>query len=155
MIGDRIKMRRLELGLTQEELAKRMGYKSKSTINKVEAGINDVNMSTTKRYAKALETTVAYLMGWVDISDKIIATSPSGKALSANNMNNTDMGKEIIDSQILSEMQNYLNGTLPTFEELDYINAIRRLSAYDKAMVVMMLNRDNNQQADQKGKVNE
>ena len=64
MIGDRIRQRRLELGLTQLDLAKRMGYKSKSTINKVENGINDVNQSTIVKYAKALETTVAYLMGW-------------------------------------------------------------------------------------------
>lgn len=30
--GDKVKTRRLELGWTQEELASRMGYKSKSTI---------------------------------------------------------------------------------------------------------------------------
>lgn len=38
MIGERIKARRLELGLTQEELAKKMGYTSRSTVNKVELG---------------------------------------------------------------------------------------------------------------------
>lgn len=42
MIGDKIKERRESLELTQEELAKRIGYKSKSTINKIEMGINDI-----------------------------------------------------------------------------------------------------------------
>lgn len=35
-IGDRIRKRREELGLTQEELAKKLGYASRSSVNKVE-----------------------------------------------------------------------------------------------------------------------
>lgn len=35
-IGDRIKRRREELGLSQEELAKKVGYKSRSSVNKIE-----------------------------------------------------------------------------------------------------------------------
>lgn len=65
-IGRMIRERRLALGITQEELAKRMGYKSKSTINKIELGINDVNQSTATKFAVALNTTIAYLMGWTD-----------------------------------------------------------------------------------------
>lgn len=64
MIGERIKNKRLELGLTQEELAKKMGYTSRSTVNKVELGKNDITQSKVVEYAKALNTTVAYLMGW-------------------------------------------------------------------------------------------
>lgn len=41
-IGQRIKQRRIELGMTQEELAHKMGYASKTTINKIENGINPV-----------------------------------------------------------------------------------------------------------------
>lgn len=66
-IGDRIKARREELGLSQDELAKRMGYTSRSTINKVEKNINDVTQSNVVKYAKALETTPSYLMGWEDV----------------------------------------------------------------------------------------
>lgn len=64
MIGERIKTRREELGLTQQELADRMGYTSRTTINKIEAGINDISQSKVVAFAKALETTVAYLMEW-------------------------------------------------------------------------------------------
>ena len=63
-VGDNILLRRKQLGLTQEELAKKMGYKSKSTINKIELGINDIPQSKIAQFAKVLCTTPAYLMGW-------------------------------------------------------------------------------------------
>ncbi len=63
-VGNRILQRRKELDLTQEELAKRMGYKSKSTINKIEMGINDIPQSKIAKFAEVLATTPSYLMGW-------------------------------------------------------------------------------------------
>lgn len=60
---NRIKMRREELGLSQVELAKKLGYKSRSSINKIESGENDIPQSKIAAFAKALETTPAYLMG--------------------------------------------------------------------------------------------
>ena len=62
MIGERVKQRRLELGLTQDELAKRMGYKSKSTINKIEKDINDVSQSKMVELARALSCDVSYFI---------------------------------------------------------------------------------------------
>jgi len=63
-IGKKIQQRRKDLGLTQEELATRMGYKSKSTINKIELGKNDIPQSKIVRFAEALNTSPSYLMGW-------------------------------------------------------------------------------------------
>ena len=37
-IGQRIRKRRQELGMTQEELTQKMGFKSRSSINKIEIG---------------------------------------------------------------------------------------------------------------------
>ena len=37
-----IRQRREQLGLSQEELAARMGYRSKASITKLEKGINDL-----------------------------------------------------------------------------------------------------------------
>lgn len=65
-VGDNILRARKRLGMTQEELAKRMGYKSKSTINKIEMGINDIPQSKIVRFAEVLGTTPADLMGWDD-----------------------------------------------------------------------------------------
>ena len=69
-IGDRIKNRREELGLSQDELAEKMGYKSRSTIAKIEKGVNDVAQKTTVKFAEALNTSVAYLMGWNEEENK-------------------------------------------------------------------------------------
>ena len=63
-IGQKIKERRIALGMTQEDLAFKMGYRSKSTINKIELGINDIPQSKIIQFASVLHTTVAYLMDW-------------------------------------------------------------------------------------------
>lgn len=63
-IGERIMNRRQQLGWTQADLAFKMGYKTKSAINKIELGINDVSQSKVVRFAEVMNTTVAYLMGW-------------------------------------------------------------------------------------------
>lgn len=65
-IGERIKARREELGLTQQELAEKLGYKSKSSINKIELNIQNLTQSKIKSIAIALETTPSYIMGWND-----------------------------------------------------------------------------------------
>lgn len=65
-IGIRIKQRREQLGLSQDELAKKLGYNSRSTINKIEKEINDITQSKIVAFADALETTPAFLMGWED-----------------------------------------------------------------------------------------
>lgn len=64
-IGQRIKERREFLGLTQEELSKKLGYAGRSSVNKVENS-REVSMKKIEKYAIALETTVPYLMGWED-----------------------------------------------------------------------------------------
>ena len=63
-IYKRIRARREELGISQEELAKRMGYKSRSSINKIEKGENDIPQSKIVAFAQALRTTPEALMGW-------------------------------------------------------------------------------------------
>ena len=62
-LGSRVTARRKELGMTQEELAKKMGYQSRSSINKVECG-REVSQRIIARLADVLGVTVPYLMGW-------------------------------------------------------------------------------------------
>lgn len=61
--GDRIRNRRQELGLTQEDLAKKMGLAGKSTVSKIESAGNEVSLKQVRKYAKALNCTVGYLLG--------------------------------------------------------------------------------------------
>lgn len=66
-IGEKISKRRTELGLTQEELADRMGYKSKSSINKIELGLNDIPQSKVVKFSEVLNCSIAYLMDWEEV----------------------------------------------------------------------------------------
>ena len=66
-LSGRIRQRREQLGLSQEELAARMGYRSKSSITKLEKGINDLPRAKLEELAAALNTTPAWLMGLMDL----------------------------------------------------------------------------------------
>lgn len=63
-VGKTVLELRKKMGLTQEELARRVGYKSKATINKIEKGSRDLHQSKIKLFADALGVSPAYLMGW-------------------------------------------------------------------------------------------
>lgn len=63
-IGLAIKRRRKELGLSQSELASRLGYKDHSTLAKVETGVNDITVDTLFKYAKALDISVTDLLNY-------------------------------------------------------------------------------------------
>ena len=63
-IGEKIKLHRIKLNLTQEELAIAANTK-KQTIHKYETGIiANIPAEKIKAIADKLETTPAYLMGW-------------------------------------------------------------------------------------------
>lgn len=65
-LGDRIRSRREELRMSQEELATRLGYKSRSTIAKIESGENDLTQSKIVAFAEALSTTARWLLDYDD-----------------------------------------------------------------------------------------
>lgn len=65
-LGDRIRLRREELRMSQEELATRLGYKSRSTIAKIESGENDLTQSKIVAFAEALSTTARWLLDYDD-----------------------------------------------------------------------------------------
>lgn len=78
---NRIKTRRQELGLTVEELANRMGYKDKSSISKIENGKADIPQSKVEAFAKALETTTAYLIGIDEEKERAVQVPPGFEPL--------------------------------------------------------------------------
>ena len=81
-IGERIRNRRKELGLSQEELANRLGNKSRASVCTVEKDRGDMTTEQIKKYAEALETTPAYLMGMTEfINDYIIHRNERDKIL--------------------------------------------------------------------------
>lgn len=62
-IYQRIKHLRELNNMTQQELANKLGYKSRSTINKIESGMRDISQSQILEFANAFNVSPAYLMG--------------------------------------------------------------------------------------------
>lgn len=80
--GERVKLARERKGLSQEELAKLLGYSGKSSISKIEAGLSDVYRSKVQEISNVLGVSISYLMGWTDIDGNSISkpkSKPSGK----------------------------------------------------------------------------
>ena len=66
-IGERIKARRIELGMSVEELGKRLG-KNRTTVYRYETGyIENLPIDILEPIAAVLQTTPAYLMGWEEV----------------------------------------------------------------------------------------
>ena len=65
-VGERIRLRRKELKLTQDELGQRLGLK-KSAVCRLEREENNITTDRIAKIAKALDTTPAFLMGWDDL----------------------------------------------------------------------------------------
>lgn len=72
--GERIKKFRMDRGLTQDELAKLVGYKSRSSINKIELDKQELVQSSIVAFSKALNVSPLELLG---IEDEISETGKS------------------------------------------------------------------------------
>lgn len=66
-LGNRIREARIAKGLSQDDLAQALGYKSRSSINKIEHGIYDFPLQKTMD--------IANLLG-VDVADLFLGTEP-------------------------------------------------------------------------------
>lgn len=68
-MGERVRAAREKKGYTQDELAQKLGYKSRSSVNKIEKE-RDIPRSMIVKLAAILDVTPAYLMGWDDPETK-------------------------------------------------------------------------------------
>lgn len=106
-VGKRIKARREQLGLTQDDLAKRLGYTSKSAVCKAEKDDSDMTTTRIQKYADALSCTPGYLMGWEEEKHDIVLTAENDVELiiefhklnDDNKKRLSDYMKLLIDSQ--------------------------------------------------------
>lgn len=149
-IGMNIKNRREELGITQEELARRLNYKSKSTINKIEMGINDITQSKIVSFANALNTTPSCLMGW----NNSATTKHSGVVI--NVLGRVAAGipidavEDIIDTEEISEklartgeffgLQIHGDSMEPKFSEGDVVIVRQQDDAESGEIVIATIN---------------
>lgn len=70
---ERIKQLRISKGMTQEELAHKVGYSDKTAVNKVEMGLRDIPQSKICAFADALGVTASYLMDG-DVKKDLVLT---------------------------------------------------------------------------------
>ena len=71
-LGRILRERRKQLTLTQDEIAKRLNYKTKDSISKIEMGTSEITVTKLYEYAEALETTVQELLE-IKVQQKAIA----------------------------------------------------------------------------------
>ncbi len=78
-MGQRIHMKRTEMGWTMEQLAQKVGVQ-RSAINKWEKGtVVNINRSHIAKMAALFDVSVPWLMGFDDTSDVIVTYSAPGK----------------------------------------------------------------------------
>lgn len=68
-LGERIKNRRIELGMTQQELAKKIGLADRSSIAKIETGDRPIRVEQLAEVASALKIDVQELVGGFDLME--------------------------------------------------------------------------------------
>ena len=93
-IGDRIKTRRIELNISQTELAAKIGIR-KQTMHKYESNIiTNIPSDKIEKIAQVLDTSPAYLFGWIG---------------SGMTQENADLIPDILsDSELLSHIKKIL-----------------------------------------------
>lgn len=114
-IGERIKKLRTEQGMSQDELASKVGYKTRSAVNKIELGERDVKHSQVIEFANALNTSPNYLMGW---EDNPMKEEPNANMILPPKFYNIPLYESVsagfghyADSQILEYIQLYIDSS--------------------------------------------
>ena len=110
--GDKIKRVRLEHGMSQEEFAKELGYTSKSTVNKIEKGVNDMSQDKLELLIKKFD------LEFNDLFDKL-ANDMGAKVISEDRTERVELtvlclvedgNKVLLQNRVKKDWQGY---TLP------------------------------------------
>ena len=106
-IGERIKKRRKELGLSAEQIAEKLGV-SPATIYRYESNdIMNMRIDKLEPIAKVLRTTPAYLMGWDEAKENNTDNQQRQPLSNYNNLDNTDQTKLVDYSEELVNSDKY------------------------------------------------
>jgi transcriptional regulator with XRE-family HTH domain len=92
-IGERIARYREKCGMSQEELAQLLGYKSKSTINKIEKGNRTVPKKMILRLSSILDVTPLDILG--ESIETILHTDTKGETQMKSKKNQSPLVIEI------------------------------------------------------------
>ena len=142
-IGQRICAKRQELGWSQEELAKKMGYKTRNAIYQYEKAEN-MKLSLIQKFSDVLGCTTSYLMGWDEEvknlkEDEILIFSQyadndvfDGKAISTKTYDREPTKEELNFLFLLSQLNDDgLNEALKRIEELTQLDKYKKVWLYE------------------------
>lgn len=145
-IGERIKKRRKELGISVDEVAAKLN-KNRATIYRYESDeIENMSINILEPLAHALNTTPAYLMGW-EIESKELEESYNLKEKKLlktfNKLNEMGKDKVISNAHDLSQINKYIVENEEVIqiedkprkinlkEELEKLNPIETVAAHN------------------------
>ncbi|MBS6503110.1 MAG: helix-turn-helix transcriptional regulator [Clostridium sp.] len=109
-IGERIKERRKELGLSVDDVATKLN-KNRATVYRYESNdIENLPLNILEPLAKVLQTTPAYLMGWDTVGSSEITVSKDELALLTNykKLNPSGKGEAIKRVEELTYITKYI-----------------------------------------------
>ena len=123
--GEKIKNRRKELGLSQEELAEKLGYKSKTSISKIEQDITDLPLSKVAKFAEILKTTPGYILGTdeVDAQKKILPKREKIQLEELMRQNALFFNDETVSDE---DKEKFLNALQEAFYEVKFLKQQER-----------------------------
>lgn len=107
-IGKRIKERRLEMNLSQRDLAAKLGYSDHTTLTRIEADKIDLPQSRIKQLSSILNVSVGYLMGWEEEPEEagVLAAKVLGdiqvRRLVENYLSLSQEDKNIVSAVVVS-----------------------------------------------------
>lgn len=123
-LGERLKQLRKEAGLTQEELAKKVGLK-KQNISRYENSHVEPNIRTAKRIADALGVSIEEMAVGVSLPSPSapapVALSPDESQLVEDYRGLTPPGQEYIRQTMAMAVRTYFagDGALPQLEDVE------------------------------------
>ncbi len=112
-IGENIRKRRIELNISQQKLAILTGYKTRSSISKIEKGCTELSHSKLSTFSNVLNTSLDYLLTGIAPSTEnrnmIISNSPEDISEPEEFRTSTEPASEKIVAVILAGGQSTRN----------------------------------------------
>lgn len=121
IIGNAIKEKRKNLGITQEEFAKKLGYKTRVTVNRIENGIVTISNEKLEQIAKVLNCDIDELL--INTLDEPKQAEPQQqKELQiANRLEYEEVKDNELNEILLKIYMKYLNEYKELANEIDML----------------------------------
>ncbi len=117
-----IKKLRKQAKMSQEDLAKRVGYTDRSSIAKIESGEVDLSQSKIKAFADVFNVTPQYLMGYDQPSEN--ANPPEGMILVPQFKTAQEAIKFILEVPLVASFGGYDLDQMSDEELIDFANRV-------------------------------